>query len=110
MMLFALGLGMCVTALAVQYRDVSRVMGFATTFLMYASPVIYPASLIPQEYRLIYGLNPMVGVIEGFRSALLGTNPMPWDLLAMGLMTTLILVFSGLLIFHRMEHSIVDVA
>jgi lipopolysaccharide transport system permease protein len=110
MMLFALGLGMCATALAVQYRDVSRVMSFATTFLMYASPVIYPASLIPQEYRLIYGLNPMVGVIEGFRSALLGTNPMPWDLLAMGLMTTLILVFSGLLIFHRMEHSIVDVA
>ena len=52
--------------------------------MMYGSPVVYPASLIPDQYRLVYALNPMVGVIEGFRSAVLGTNPMPWDMIGVG--------------------------
>jgi lipopolysaccharide transport system permease protein len=110
MMLFALGIGLWTTASAVQYRDVNRIVGFGLTILMYASPVIYPVSLIPEQYRLIYGLNPMVSVIEGFRSTLLGTNPMPWDLFIVGTVVTLSIVISGIFVFHRLERSIIDVA
>ena len=75
MMLTAAGLGMWMTALAVQYRDVKYGLNFAVQLLMYAAPVVYPASLIPERWQLAYALNPMVGVIEGFRAALLGTGP-----------------------------------
>ena len=80
MVLTASGLGMWLTALAVQYRDVKHAMNFVVQILMYAAPVVYPASLIPTRYQLIYALNPMVGVIEGFRAALLGTRAIPWTL------------------------------
>lgn len=109
MMATAAGLGMWLTALSVQYRDINYGMSFAVQLLMYAAPVVYPASLIPEKYRLLYGLNPMVGVIEGFRSALLGTNPMPWDLLAVGGIGAVILVVTGALYFRRMERIFADV-
>ena len=109
MMLTAAGLGMWLTALAVQYRDVNYAMSFVVQLLMYAAPVVYPASLIPDQYRLVYGLNPMVGVIEGFRSALLGTNPMPWDLLAVGCIAAVVISTSGALYFRRMERIFADV-
>lgn len=109
MMLAAAGLGMWLTALAVQYRDINYAMSFVVQLLMYAAPVVYPVSLIPDRYRLLYGLNPMVGVIEGFRSALLGTNPMPWDLLAVGSLTALVFAISGTLYFRRMESKFADV-
>ena len=76
---------------------------------MYAAPVVYPVSLIPDRYRLFYGVNPMVGVIEGFRSALLGTNPMPWDLIGVGSITAVFLVVSGALYFRHMERNFADV-
>ena len=76
---------------------------------MYAAPVVYPASNVPAQYRLLYGLNPMVGVIEGFRSVLLGTNPMPWDFLAAGSITALVIAISGALYFRRMERVFADV-
>lgn len=110
MMLAAAGLGMWLTALAVQYRDVNVAMNFVVQILMYATPVVYPVSLIPNQYRLLYSLNPMVGIIEGFRSALLGTNPMPWDLIAVGSITTIVSVISGALYFRRMEGIFADVA
>jgi lipopolysaccharide transport system permease protein len=75
LMAAATGLGLWLTALAVQYRDINYGMGFLVQILMYAAPVVYPTSNVPEKFRLIYGINPMVGVIEGFRSALLGTNP-----------------------------------
>ena len=109
MMLTASGLGMWLTALAIQYRDVRYGLGFAVQLLMYATPVVYPASSIPQQYRLLYGLNPMAGVIEGFRSALLGTNPMPWDLLLPGTITVIIIFIGGALYFRRMERIFADV-
>jgi lipopolysaccharide transport system permease protein len=65
---------------------------------------------ILEQYRLIYGLNPVAGVIEGCRSALLDTNPMPWDLLMMGTITTVITAFVGIIVFSKLERSIVDVA
>lgn len=110
MMLAAAGLGMWLTALAIQYRDIKYAMTFVVHLLMYAAPVVYPASLIPEPYRLLYALNPMVGVIEGFRSALLDTNPMPWDLIGVGTLAAVALVLSGALYFRRTEFVFADVA
>ena len=110
MMLSAAGLGMWATAMAVHYRDVRFALGFLVQFLMYGSPVVYPASLIPSQYRLLYGLNPMAGVIEGFRSAMLGTNPMPWDLLAVGSGAAVSLAITGAFYFRRRERIFADVA
>jgi lipopolysaccharide transport system permease protein len=110
MMFTATGLGMWLTALAIQYRDVNYGLRFLVQLLMYAAPVVYPASLIPERYRLLYGLNPMAGVIEGFRAALLGTRSMPWDLLAVGSIVALVIAVSGAFYFRRMERIFADVA
>ena len=110
MVLASAGLGMWLTATAVQYRDVSYAMSFIVQVLMYVSPVVYPASLVPDRFRPLYALNPMVGVIEGFRSALLGTNPMPWGLIAVGTLSALALALTGTLYFRRMERYFADVA
>ena len=110
MILCAAGLSMWLTALAIQYRDIKHAINFIVQLLMYAAPVVYPASLIPQQYRLLYAVNPMVGVIEGFRSALLGTQPMPWDLLAIGGGSSLLLALSGAMYFRRKERIFADVA
>ena len=109
MMLTAAGLGMWLTALAVQYRDVNYGMKFAIQLLMYASPVVYPASLVPGQYRLLFGINPMAGVIEGFRAAFLGTRPMPWDLIAVGSVVALVVAVSGTFYFRRTERIFADV-
>ena len=119
MMLTAGGLGMWLTSLAIQYRDIKYASNFIVQLLMYCAPVVYPASLIPDHYvvqgvalnpRLLYALNPMVGVIEGFRSALLGTNPMPWDLIGIGSISALLVAFTGCLYFRRKERLFADVA
>jgi lipopolysaccharide transport system permease protein len=110
MMVTAVGMGMWLTSMAVQYRDVKYGINFLVQLLMYAAPVVYPASLIPDRYRLIYALNPMVGVVEGFRSALLGTNPMPWDLLGVGGAVALGFALTGMLYFRRTERIFADVA
>ena len=110
MMLTAAGLGLWLTALAVQYRDVNYAMSFVVQLLMYAAPVVYPASLIPERYQLLYALNPMVGVIEGFRAALLGTRPMPYDFLALGTAVAVAVALTGALYFRRREPLFADVA
>jgi lipopolysaccharide transport system permease protein len=109
MILSAAGAGMWLTALAVQYRDIKFGLGFGVQLLMYAAPVVYPTSLIPDQYRLLYGLNPMAGVIEGFRSALLGTNPMPLDLILVGSVTAVLIALSGVFYFRKMERNFADV-
>jgi len=109
MVVSATGLGLWLTALAVQYRDVKYALGFVVQLLMYAAPVVYPTSLVPGRYRLLYALNPMVGVIEGFRSALLGTIPMPWSWIAVGGVTALAFLVSGALYFRRRERVFADV-
>lgn len=110
MMLTAAGLGMWLSALAIQYRDIRFAMQFAIQLLMYAAPVVWPVSLVPAKYRLLYGLYPMAGVIEGFRSALLNTNVMPWDLILMGAISSVIIALSGAFYFRRMERFFADVA
>ena len=110
MMLTAAGVGMWLTALSIQYRDVSYGSNFFIQLLMYASPVIYASSSIPEKYQILYALNPMVGVIEGFRASLLGTRAMPWDLLGVGALMAIAFFLSGALYFRSMERYFADVA
>jgi lipopolysaccharide transport system permease protein len=110
MILTAAGIGMWLSALAIQYRDVRFAIQFMAQLLMYAAPVVWPVSLIPQQFRLLYGLYPMAGVIEGFRSALLRTTPMPWDLILIGSASAIIIALSGALYFRRLERIFADVA
>ena len=106
----AAGLGMWLTALAIHYRDVKHALNFVVQLIMYATPVVYPTSLIPERWQLAYAVNPMVGVIEGFRSALLGTRPMPWDWIATGGLSAILLLATGLLYFRSRERLFADVA
>lgn len=110
LMLSALGLGLWLTALAIQFRDVSYATDFFVRVLMYAAPVVYPASLVPERYQYLYALNPMVGVIEGFRAALLGTRAMPWDLIAIGGGVALLIVIGGTIFFTNRAPVFADVA
>lgn len=110
MMLTAAGLGMWLTALAIQYRDIKHAMGFVVQLLMYAAPVAYPTSKIPENLQLLYAINPMVGVIEGFRSGLLGTRDMPWSFIAVGSVSAVILAVSGSIYFRSKEKLFADVA
>ncbi|MGV7223243.1 MAG: ABC transporter permease [Nitrospinales bacterium] len=108
MMSISVGVGMWLSAMAIRFRDVKLAMPFAIQMLMYTAPVVYSASSIPDTYRLLYSLNPIVGVIEGFRACLLGTT-MPWAYICPGLATASILLISGALYFKRMERVFVDV-
>lgn len=110
MMLSAAGLGMWLTALAIQYRDVKYAMTFTVQLLMYAAPVVYPTSAVPERFQSLYALNPLVGVIEGFRAALLGTRSMPWLFLCLGTMSACAIAISGLLYFRSRERLFADVA
>jgi|Deesub1362A_J573_1020465.scaffolds.fasta_scaffold13588_2 lipopolysaccharide transport system permease protein len=102
------GIGMWLSALAIRFRDVKHAMSFVVRMLMYTAPIVYSAASIPEKYRLIYSLNPLVGIIEGFRASLLGT-PMPWPYILPGIITTILLLLSGALYFKRMERIFTDV-
>lgn len=106
----ATGLGLWLTALAIQYRDVNYSVSLLVQLLMYATPVIYPLSLIPERLQPWIALNPMVGVVEGFRAALLGTRAMPWDLIGIGALVAVLLLWTGLRYFQAREHVFADVA
>ena len=110
MALSAAGLGLALTALAIQYRDINHGMGFAVQLLMYAAPVVYPASMVKGGWQYLYALNPMVGVIEGFRAALLSTRAMPWGLIVTGGIVAVLIFAAGLMYFRRKEHVFADVA
>ena len=114
MFLTSSGIGMWLSALAIQYRDIQHGINFLSQLLMYAAPVVWPTSLIANKFgttiKIIYGFYPMVGVIEGFRSALLGQNPMPWDLIGLGATSSVILFITGALYFRSKERIFADVA
>src|ERR1700686_1740958 len=107
--LTALGVGLWLSALNALYRDVRYVLPFLVQFWMFASPVAYPSSLVPEKWRWLYGLNPMAGVIEGFRWALTGHGQPPGILLAASSAAVVLLVFSGLLYYHAVEGTMADV-
>lgn len=108
MMSIPAGLGMWLSALAIRYRDVKFAMQYIIQMLMYTAPIVYSATSIPEQYRFIYSLNPIVGVIEGFRACLLGTD-IPWLYILPGMLTAVIMLVSGALYFNRMERVFVDV-
>ena len=114
MMLTTAGISLWLAAMSVQYRDVKHAMPFQTQILMYAAPVVWSAALIGERFgptgRLLFGLYPMVGVIEGFRVALLNTGPLPWDMLAVGALSAAVIFVTGLFYFRRMEVTFADVA
>ncbi len=111
MVLSAAGLGMLLTALAIQYRDIRYAMTFIVQLMMYVSPVIFAtAAMIPEKYHLLYALNPMVGVIEGFRASLLGAAAMPWALIGVSALSSVAVFAIGALYFRRMERYFADVA
>jgi len=105
----ALGIGFWLSALNAQYRDVRYTLPFLTQFWLFATPVVYPASLVPEQWRLLYGLNPMTGVVEGFRWALLGKTGAPDVMLAVSAITVLAIFISGLYYFRRAEDTFADV-
>ena len=106
----ALGVGLWLSALNVQYRDVGYVTPFLLQAWMYASPVVYSATLIPEGWaRIAYGLNPMAGVVQGFRWAILGVGEPPSGLIIISVLMALFLLISGMLYFKRMERTFADV-
>lgn len=105
----ALGTGLWLSALNVQYRDVRYIIPFLVQLWLFATPIAYPSSLVPEKWRALYGLNPMVGVVEGFRWALLGLPPVSGPLLAVSTLTVVVLLVGGLYYFRRMEETIADV-
>jgi lipopolysaccharide transport system permease protein len=109
LILTTLGLGLWLSALAVQYRDVSHGLGFGIQAIMYMSPVIYSDHIVPDRFRIIYGLNPVAGVIAGMRAVMLGTGPLPWELIVPGAMIALLLAVSGLYYFRSRERIFADV-
>jgi len=106
----ALGIGLWLSALNVQFRDVRYIIPFLTQFWMFATPIVYPSSLLSEEWRIIYGLNPMAGVVEGFRWALLGTDTAPGPMILVSAAASFVLLISGAFYFKRMEKAFADVA
>ncbi len=108
-MLTALGVGLWLSALNVKYRDVRYTITFLIQFWLFATPVAYSSSIVPARWRAVYGLNPMAGVVEGFRWALLGKSTGPGALLAVSVAVVILILIGGLYYFRRMEAEFADV-
>lgn len=108
-LLTAVSVSLWLSALNVQYRDVKHTVPFLVQFWLYASPVVYPVSLVPDGWRVLYSLNPMAGVIEGFRWALLGKEAPDFAVMAVSVSMVLVLLMGGLIYFTRMERTFADV-
>ncbi len=105
----ALAVGLWLSSLNVKYRDVRYTIPFLTQIWMFATPVAYPSTLVPEPWRTLLGLNPMAGVVEGFRWALLGKAQSPGPLLAVSVAAVLVLLIGGLIYFRRTESTFADV-
>ena len=104
----ALGVGLWLSALNVRYRDVRYTLPFLTQVWLVATPIAYPSTLVPEQWRALYGINPMAGVVEGFRWALLNAGPPPGPMLAVSVLVTVVIFVSGLYYFRRMERIFAD--
>jgi len=105
----SLGVGLWMSALNVKYRDVRYIVPFIIQVWMFSTPIVYPSSLLPATWRTVYGLNPMVGVVEGFRWALLGTNTAPGFMIGVSSAAALLILTSGAFYFRHMEKSFADI-
>ena len=103
-----IGIGLWLSSLAIRFRDVKYAMSFAVKMLLYSAPILYSASEVPESYRVLYSINPIVGVVEGFRACLLGTE-IVWMYILPGMLTSAILMWTGAIYFRRMERIVVDV-
>ena len=107
--LTAAGVGSFLAALNAKYRDVRYAIPFLVQLWMFASPIVYPSSLLPERYRLLYALNPLVGIIEGFRAALLGTVPFPAAMVGVSATAALVLCLAGIFYFKQTERYLADI-
>ena len=105
----SLGVGLWLSAMNVQFRDVRYAVPFLTQFWLFATPIAYPSSLLSEPWRTIYAINPMVGVVEGFRWALLRTDTAPGPIIVVSSLAALALLISGAFYFRRMEKTFADV-
>jgi lipopolysaccharide transport system permease protein len=105
----SLGTALWLAAMNVRFRDVAYIVPFIIQFWMYATPIVYPSSLLPEPWRTLYGINPMAGVVEGFRWALLGTDTAPGPILIVSSLVALVLLVGGAFYFRRMEKTFADV-
>ena len=105
----ALGVGLWLSALNVRFRDVRYIVPFLTQFWLFATPIAYPSSLLSEPWRTVYGINPMVGVVEGFRWALLGTETAPGAMIIVSSLVAVFLLVSGVFYFKRVEKYFADV-
>ena len=105
----SLGVGLWLSTLNVQFRDVRYTIPFLTQFWLFSTPIAYPSSLLSQPWRTLYGINPMVGVVEGFRWALLGTDTAPGPIIMVSSLVALALLVGGAFYFKRIEKSFADV-
>ena len=105
----SLGVALWLAAMNVQFRDVGYTVPFIAPFWMFATPIAYPSSLLPEPWRTLYGINPMAGVVEGFRWALLGTDTAPGPILVVSSLAAVALLVSGAFYFRRMERTFADV-
>jgi lipopolysaccharide transport system permease protein len=105
----ALGVGLWLSALNVRFRDIRYVIPFLTQFWLFATPIAYPSSLLSEPWRTVYGINPMVGVVEGFRWALLGTDTAPGAMIIVSSLVAVCLLVSGVFYFKRVEKYFADV-
>ena len=105
----SLGVSLWLSAMNVQFRDVRYAIPFLTQFWLFATPIAYPSSLLSEPWRTLYGINPMVGVVEGFRWALLGTNTAPGPIIIVSSTAAFFLLVSGAFYFRRMEKTFADV-
>jgi lipopolysaccharide transport system permease protein len=104
----ALGAGIWFAALSVRYRDVRYVVPFLVQFWLFATPIAYPSSLLPAQWRALYAINPMTGVVEGFRWSLLGTNTAPGVMVAVSALTAMVVLVGGAFYFRHMERTFAD--
>jgi lipopolysaccharide transport system permease protein len=105
----ALGVSSALSAVNVRYRDVRYIVPFATQLWLFLTPVVYPITLLPSPWRTLAALNPMAGVVEGFRWAVLGSERAPWTLVGVSAGSAAILLIAGLAYFDRVERSFADV-
>jgi len=105
----SLGVGLWLSAMNVRYRDVRYAVPFLTQFWMFATPIAYPSSMLEEPWRTVYGINPMVGVVEGFRWASVGTDTAPGPIIAVSTLVAVGVLVSGAFYFRRMEKTFADV-
>jgi lipopolysaccharide transport system permease protein len=106
--LAALGAGLWLAAVNVRYRDVAHALPFLMQIWMYATPVVYPTSIVPDKWRLLLAINPLAGIIDGYRAATLG-RPLDWSTLGVSTFATLMLLVIGVRRFGKMEREFADI-